>query len=246
LRNSPLRIAFDLDGVLADLGSELTRQAEALFGETASAGLPQPSPSSEGNGEEDETTAPDALPVVPLTLSRGRLRRLWKHVQAIENFWETLAETEPGIVQRLATIAEAERWEVIFLTKRPPSAGATAQVQTQRWLQAKGFLLPSVFVVQGSRGRVAAALALDVVVDDRPENCLDVIADSSARAMLVWRGAEQGRMRHSTHRLGIPVVTTVGECLELLSHGGALPEGRHGIVERVRRALGLLRPPPAS
>jgi FMN phosphatase YigB (HAD superfamily) len=28
----PLRIAFDLDGVLADMDGELTRQAEALFG----------------------------------------------------------------------------------------------------------------------------------------------------------------------------------------------------------------------
>jgi hypothetical protein len=119
-------------------------------------------------------------------------------------------------------------------------------VQTQRWLQAKGFPLPSVFVVQGSRGRVAAALALDVVVDDRPENCLDVIADSHAHAMLVWRGAEQGPMLDSTRRLGIAVVRTAGECLELLSHRGALPEGRHRIFERVRRALGLLRPPPAS
>ncbi len=38
-------------------------------------------------------------------------------------------------------------------------SGATPQVQTQRWLESKGFRLPSVFVVQGSRGRIAAALA---------------------------------------------------------------------------------------
>ena len=29
----PLRIAFDLDGVLADMDSELVRRAERLFGE---------------------------------------------------------------------------------------------------------------------------------------------------------------------------------------------------------------------
>ena len=29
----PLRIAFDLDGVLADMESELVRQAEILFGD---------------------------------------------------------------------------------------------------------------------------------------------------------------------------------------------------------------------
>ena len=31
----PLRIAFDLDGVLADMDSELARQAVTLFGEQA-------------------------------------------------------------------------------------------------------------------------------------------------------------------------------------------------------------------
>ena len=57
--------------------------------------------------------------------------------------------------------------------------------------ESKGFTLPSVFVVQGSRGRIAAALGLDIVVDDRPENCLDVVVDSKARAILVWREDEK-------------------------------------------------------
>ena len=35
----PLRIAFDLDGVLADMKSELVRQAELLFGEAMSVAL---------------------------------------------------------------------------------------------------------------------------------------------------------------------------------------------------------------
>src|SRR5206468_6136381 len=110
-------------------------------------------------------------------------------------------ELEPGAIARLAALAVERRWEIIFLTKRPRSAGATAQVQTQRWLEAKGFTLPSVFVVQGSRGRIASALALDVVVDDRPENCLDVVVDSSARAILVWRSATEP-VPSSAQRLG--------------------------------------------
>ena len=130
-------------------------------------------------------------------------RRLWRHVESIENFWQTLAEIEPGVVSRLATIATDRRWEIIFLTKRPETAGATAQVQTQRWLESKGFALPSVFVVQGSRGRIAASLGLDIVVDDRPENCLDVVVDSKARALLVWRedeGAVARRGETARHR----------------------------------------------
>jgi hypothetical protein len=232
-----LRIALDLDGVLADMESELARCAETLFGESTGASAPEPQSPPEGNGLESEVADADSLPIVPLALSPGRQRRLWKHVQGIENFWETLSELEPGIVERLAAIAAAKRWEVIFLTKRPSSAGATAQVQTQRWLQAKGFPLPSVYVVQGSRGRIAAALGIDIVVDDRPENCLDVIADSKARAVLVWRGPEQTAA--GVRRLGIAVVKTTGDCLDLLSHSEALPLGRRGVLERALRALGL-------
>src|SRR5439155_24554013 len=111
-----------------------------------------------------------------------------------------------------AALATDRRWETIFLTKRPASAGATSQVQTQRWLESKGFRLPSVYVVQGSRGRIAAALALDFVIDDTPENCLDVVVDSRARAILVWRD-DQGPITGAGQKLGIGVGKSVEDCL---------------------------------
>ena len=76
--------------------------------------------------------------------------------------------------------------------------------------------MPSVYVVQGSRGRIAAALALDIVVDDRPENCLDVVVDSKARAILIWREDEK-QLPAATRRLGIGVVKSVAECLDILT-----------------------------
>src|SRR3989442_1013380 len=51
-----------------------------------------------------------------------------------------------------------------FPQKRPETVGALAQVQSQA-LAGGGFTLPSVYVVQGSRGRIAASPGLDVVVD---------------------------------------------------------------------------------
>src|SRR3989454_5089886 len=100
-----------------------------------------------------------------LNMTTRQQRRLWKHVESIENFWLTLEELEPGVIQRLAAIAAERRWEIIFLTKRPPTVGVTAPGQKQRWLETKSFTLPSGFVVQGSRGRIAPPPGIHNVVD---------------------------------------------------------------------------------
>src|SRR5476649_970552 len=230
----PLRVGFDMDGVLADMEGELVRQAEVLFGEAMTRRLKAHAEATQQAAEsrstaaaqpvetsEDTPAASDVPPISAPTLLRLNMtarqeRKLWRHVESIENFWETLVEIEPGVVSRLATIATDRRWEIIFLTKRPETTGATAQVQTQRWLESHGFTLPSVYVVQGSRGRIAAALGIDIVIDDRPENCLDVVVDSKARAILVWREDEKN-LPAAAKRLGIGVVKSVAECLDILT-----------------------------
>jgi hypothetical protein len=171
-------------------------------------------------------------------MTARQTRRLWQHVQSIDSFWEGLREIEPGAVARLAKVAADRRWEVIFLTKRPDTVGAIAQVQSQRWLEANGFTLPSVYVVQGSRGLVAASLRLDIVVDDRPENCLDVVVDSKARAILVWRDDEKN-LPVAARRLGIGVVKTIAECLDILTQIDAPENDRPGLIARVFKLLGL-------
>ena len=250
-----LRIAFDLDGVLADMEGELVRQAEILFGErmirrvqgraseaevpNTDAPIASPESPKDAAGDHEPPLEIDAVPpLVKLQMTARQQRRLWRHVETIENFWETLAEIEPGAVARLAAIAIERRWEVLFLTKRPESAGATAQMQTQRWLEARGFSLPSVYVVQGSRGRIAAALGLDFVVDDRPENCLDIVVDSRARAVLVWRDGEQ-QLPIAARRLGIGVVKSVDECLDILTQVDAPASEKTRVVDRVMQLLGL-------
>ena len=241
--------------------SELLRQAEIIFGEamtrrlqeraeaqventdltTPAAAVGTGADTQAGRQATPEDSSDNVPPVLKLDMTTRQQHRLWRHVETIDKFWESLKEIEPGAVQRLATIATDRQWEVIFLTKRPNSAGATAQVQTQRWLEAKGFALPSVYVVQGSRGRIAAALGLDFVVDDRPENCLDVVVDSTARAILVWRDAEK-LMPAAARRLGIGVVKSVGDCLDILTRVDSTHQEKPGVVDRVMRLLGLKEP----
>lgn len=238
-----LRLACDLDGTLADMDSALQIEAERLFG--AGVDLPatlrgraEGAPSAES--PDPNATNPAMRPPPPVTvgkrLSDRQLRQLWAHVRQIENFWESLKEVEPGAVARLARAATLHRWEVLFITTRPASAGDTTQIQSQRWLEAHGFNLPSVYVVSGSRGRVAAALTLDAVLDDRPENCLDVATDSKTTPILVWRDPPEG-VPAGASRLGIHVAFSIAQAVEQLEEAHAA-EAR-GLFARLRGALGI-------
>jgi hypothetical protein len=240
-----LKIGFDLDGVLADMEGELVRQAETLFGGPMARRLQERAEAAAdthgaaGRSAVRPAPATELPPLVKMNMTARQQHRLWQHVESIENFWETLVELEPGTIARLSAAASERRWEIIFLTRRPETAGATAQVQSQRWLESHGFKLPSVYVVQGSRGRIAAALGLDIVVDDRPENCVDVVVDSKARALLVWR-ADEHLLPPAAKRLGIGVVKTTGECLDTLTQIDPVQAAdQPGVIDRVKRLFGL-------
>lgn len=234
-----LRLGFDLDGVIADMNGALVREALRLFpGIDVRPATESTAPA--GASPDDPDGDPSEVSPSSLSLTRRQERQLWDAVKKIENFWETLDETEPGIIRRLAETARARRWEVMFLTSRPATAGDVVQVQSQRWLRKNGFEYPSLFVVSTSRGKIATALELDVVVDDRPENCLDIAIDSKARAILIWRG-EQGAVPASARRLGIGGVSSVGACLDLLVAADTASGAQDSLVDRLKGLLGLRR-----
>lgn len=223
----PLRVAFDLDGTVADMHAAMARVAAELFDAGAAAG----NGGTTGAGSDPES---DALPsLADLNLSARQQVQLWDRVRRIENFWTTLPETEPGIIARIAETAAERRWDVLFITTRPSTAGETTQVQSQRWLEARGFRLPSCFVVTGSRGKVADALSLDAVVDDRPEHCLDVAVESQAKAILVWTGDPRD-VPPGAERLGVKVARSIGEALRLLVRLDEL-RTRRGVAGSLRK-----------
>jgi hypothetical protein len=256
-----LRIACDLDGTIADMDSALQREAEKLFGRDVSlrANVPLPlmrlkSPANFGADAPAGSAGDDDIPADPPSpggavaaaaadpdkkpLTDRQRRELWAHVRGIENFWFTLDEIEPGAVGRFARLTVEHGWEVLFLTQRPASAGEPVQLQTHRWLKAYGFSHPSIFVMNGSRGKVADALSLDAVIDDRSENCLDVATDSKARPLLVWRD-DPATAPPGAERLGITVVHSFGDALEQLLNLMAERTPPPGILSRVRAAIGL-------
>lgn len=195
---------------------------------------------------------PAAAPLADLT-GKQQLK-LWHAVSETPNFWETLSEHEPGAVRRLQRLSAELGWEVLFVTQRPATAGRPVQAQSQRWLAKHGFEWPSVFTTQGSRGRIADALTLDVHVDDRLEHAVAVATESRAWSILVWRDeASFVRTQTNAKRLHIAVVRTADEALDRIeeasrgarkpgrgrSGAGKAPEDSPAVVDRVKRALGF-------
>jgi len=234
-----MRIAFDLDGVLADLHGAFAKVALELYPEIDSATIGSPEVgSSPPVGTIESVMTPVQIPATKSTpLTARQTAAVWKSLLGVNNFWETLPEIEPGTVARLAALTDERGWELLFITSRPGAAGRTVQRQSQRWLQQHGFPMPSLYVVHGSRGQIAKAMQIDVVVDDRPENCLDVVLDSKAGAVLVWRGKKKS-VPASARRMGIAVVPTVDACLEALV---AIERSQDGgsLLDRLRRLFGL-------
>ena len=243
----PLRVGFDLDGTVADMDSALHREALVLFGDealpkaTSETTKPQVVRGEQDNKKPDDTpkSEDDHAPtdaMRELQLTARQQMQLWDHVKKIENFWSTLPELEPGIIARIAKAAVERRWEVIFLTTRPSTAGELVQMQSQRWLEAHGFQYPSVYVVQRSRGKIADALALDAFVDDRPENCLDIAVESRAKVILVWHG-NLADVPAGAKRLGVQPVLTISEAMVLLEKLDDV-RSKPGFMRSLKRALG--------
>ncbi len=236
----PLRVGFDLDGTVADMYTALHKEALTLFGEEVLAqsdykkAPPSPDGAEADTGEPEDSTG--ALAMEELHLTARQQMQLWDHVKKIENFWTTLPELEPGIIARIAKTAMERRWEIIFLTTRPSTAGELTQLQSQRWLDAHGFRYPSVMVVQRSRGKIADALQLDAFVDDRPENCLDIAVESKAKVILVWHGHMKD-VPAGARRLGVRPVQTISEALGLLEQLDDVRK-KPGLLRSLKRVLG--------
>jgi len=196
----PLRVGFDMDGVVADFARAFYDVEARLFGPGAHTRPGDPENEPADSAPEPEVRRSDAV---------------WQAIRETPDFWMTLQPTEPDGVRRIHEMMLRHSWEVFFITQRPATAGQTVQRQTQHWLVAQGFDLPSVLVVPGSRGAAAGALSLDYHVDDSPTNCVDVRSESKARPILIVADGDQ-RAVTSARKLGIGSARTLSEGLAIL------------------------------
>jgi len=237
----PLRIGFDMDGTLADLSTAYAQIEERLFGsELAEHDRPAPEArEAEQHSDESAKTAAttrDNRRSSDRRRSQGHRDRVWRAIEETPDFWTTLTPLEEGAIVRLHELTIELKWEVFFITQRPATAGATVQLQTQRWLIEHGFPTPSVIPLSGARGKCAAALHLDYLIDDTPQNCVDVLSESSTRSILLV-DADDPIADTSARRLGIGTARNIHEVLDVLVQATEA-RANPSLFEKLRKMVG--------
>ena len=203
-----LRLGIDVDGVVADFRSAFRALAERELG------------IAPRDAESD--------------LTKADIEQLWRAVAGKPNWWLDVPAYEPDQIGRLYSRVRQSRWEVFFMTSRPPSAGDSVQLQTQVWLERYGFFLPSVLTAPtGARGELARSLRLDLALDDRIVNCLEIISASNAKAVRVLRNPAEPNARESAEARGVGVVSTFAEALEAIERLEVLLANRRGRLVRL-------------
>ena len=107
-----------------------------------------------------------------------------------------------------------------------PSAGSSRRASTSR----------ACIVLRGSRGAAAAALGLDYHVDDRPQNCVDVAADSTAKTILIVSESNHAAIA-SARKLGIGVAHRIGDALDVLDQA-TLAATNRSLFRRIAKMVG--------
>ena len=203
-----LRLGIDVDGVVADFRSAFRRLAEREL----------------GLGPDD----------IEAELPKADVDRLWRAVAATPNWWLDIPPHEPEQIARLYAEGRRSRWEVFFMTSRPPSAGDPVQLQTQVWLERHGYYLPSVLTTPaGSRGELARSLRLDLALDDRLVNCMEIISASNSKAVLVLRASAESPVREAAEARGIGVVPSLAQGVDAIERLAQLMAMRRGRLVRL-------------
>jgi hypothetical protein len=100
---------------------------------------------------------------------------VWNDAKNTENFWLCIPVVQ-GLSRRLM-IDLNEVHDLYFITDRFDTKGSSAARQTKDWLDFEVLRgrTPAGVIVAKNKGPVAAALGLDMFIDDKPDNCVDVI-----------------------------------------------------------------------
>jgi uncharacterized HAD superfamily protein len=199
-----LRIGVDVDGVLADFNQAYVRRTISVTGKDLF-------PGKYGEFEITTWNYPESY-----GYTHAEVSAVWRDIKADGYFWQGLGyyDTTHRDIQELAFAHQTHGDDVYFITARP---GVLAKLQTETWLTTRKKMathqsLPATVLISSKKGLAAQTLDLDVYVDDRWENCLEV-AQTKTKTYLFNRG---WNLEYDAAQYGIIRVQSVADMLQLV------------------------------
>lgn len=114
-----------------------------------------------------------------------------------DRFWQRLP-AYPDTRMFLSELVDSDFCDnIYFITSR---VGKNVKAQTEYWLDFNGFPRPTVLISK-EKGLCAKALKLTHYIDDKNENCVDVLAQSHANTFMLarpWNEDQDGIPRLDT------------------------------------------------
>ena len=152
-----LRLACDIDGVLARFDEAFIRIINELYPEKALPATHAPYHWDDWGLTDDETS------------------RVWRRIKATPNFWTTLRPYH-GAIEDLSTFLsfQTSPMEFYYVTSRVQTCGDSALDQTRWWLedQCRGLERYPVIVVErgNDKAKLYKVLGIQYSVDDNYDN----------------------------------------------------------------------------
>ena len=163
-------IGLDIDGVLADFLPPFLKLLETRA----------------GCGPIDPLSIIDPSFVSHPFLSRDIIDTCMVEVSYNSGFWDGLAPLPSERQwQALEELSRHER--LVFITHRYERDSYSIHNTTCTWLKRHGIKDPIVYFTQNHKSALVRELKLQLFVDDRHENCLDIAENTDAVVMMLDR-----------------------------------------------------------
>lgn len=198
----PVRLGIDMDGVLADFNTSFYYLLAEMCGRSYEE-LPE--------GWQPEVWAWPSACGFPQTLVEEAWLRL---AQPGQEFWYDLSSYPEAneFLKLLEMLVNTHKVEAFFPTRRE---GWKVKFWTERWLQERGLEVPTVLPVHSdvAKGTLAEALALDHLIDDKPENVYAVRAAAPRCQVALLARPWNAPVREDCQERGIVIYDSVLEWL---------------------------------
>lgn len=107
-------------------------------------------------------------------ITKAQQRTAWAKLKVNPTFWLDLPP-HPGASAFLKWLSHRQQDDIYFITHR---MGKQAKWQTERWLKRWGYLNVPTVIMTSMKGLACRALKADFYIDDKTENCDDVLETS--------------------------------------------------------------------